>query len=149
MQLKKHQVAILWPNSNFSHNSICHSMCPRDEYSWCKWQLNKLKGTNTHTNKIKLPIFIYNLIKPVFKDLSNDDLLRKCLHGQTQNSSEVFHSIVWTRCPKNIFIVSRTFKAFINSAVIHYNDSGDGIKSVLSYSGLLGLVTIPKLIIKD
>ena len=124
-------------------------MCPRDEYSWCKWQLDKLKGTSTHTNKINLPIFIHNIIKPIFKDLSDDDLLRKCLHDQTQNSNEAFHSILWTRCPKNIFVSRRTFELCINSAIVHYNDGGDGVKSVLSYFGLLGSLTIPKLVLKD
>ena len=74
-------------------------------------------------------------------------MLRKCLHGQTQNSNEAFHSILWPRSPKNIFISRRTFE--INSAVIHYNDGGDRIKSVLSYIGLLRSVTIPKLVIMD
>ena len=141
--------AVLWHCTNFSDNSIRHSMCPRDEHSWCKWQLDKLKGTNTHTNKISLSIFIHNIIRPIFQDLSVDDLLRKCLHGQTQNSNEAFHSILWTRCPKNIFVSRRTFETCINSAIIDYNDGGDGKKSVLSYFGLLGSVTIPKLVLKD
>ena len=38
---------------------------------------------------------------------------------------------------KNIFISRRTFETCINSAVIHYNDGGDVIKSLLSYLGLL------------
>ena len=119
--MKKAIGAVLWHSTNFSDNSIRHSMCPRDEYSWCKWQLDKLKATNTHTNKINLPIFIHNITKPIFKDLPDGDLLRKCLHGQTQNSNEAFHSILWTRCPKNIFVSRRTFELCINSAIVHYD----------------------------
>ena len=96
--MKKAIGAVLWHSTNFSDNSTCHSMCPRDEYSWCKWQLDKLKVISTHTN---------------------------------MNTSR------------------RTFELCINSAIVHYNDSGDGVKSVLSYFGLLGSLTIPKLVLKD
>jgi hypothetical protein len=32
-------------------------------------------------------------IEPVFRDLASEDLLKKCLHGRTQNTSESVNSL--------------------------------------------------------
>ena len=60
-----------------------------------------------------------------------------------------FNSIIWTRCPKSIFISRSTFEIGINSAVIHYNDGGNGIKAVFSHFGLSGKVTFEKFANRD
>ena len=59
-------------------------------------------------------------------DLSSDTLLRKCLHGETQNANECLNFIVWTRCPKNTFVSKPVFQMAIHSAVLHFNDGTDG-----------------------
>jgi len=43
---------------------------------------------------------VFNAIKPVYEELSSDDLLSRCLGGFTQNSNESFNSAVWTIAPK-------------------------------------------------
>ena len=75
--------------------------------------------------------------------------LNKCLHGETQNTNEAFNSVVWTRCPKNIFIGRRTFELSLNSAVLHYNDGSNGMQAVLNYFGLNGKATVVKSIERD
>ena len=64
--------------------------------------------------------------------ISDNRKSRKGLAHNLEISCESFYSILWTRCPKNIFVSRRTFEICINSAIIHYNDGGDGIKSILS-----------------
>ena len=76
-------------------------------------------------------------------DLSADSLLQICLHGETQNVNECLNSIVWTRCP-NVFVCRRTFQIGIHSAVLHFNDSTNGVKAVLAKYGLSGKVTKSK-----
>ena len=56
-------------------------MCPRTSDSWCKFQADKVNNTNLYKYKPGLPAIIRDTIKPVFMDLSNDNLLKKCLHG--------------------------------------------------------------------
>ena len=34
------------------------------------------------------------MLKPIFTDLSSDELLKKCQHGKTQNANEGIHSIL-------------------------------------------------------
>ena len=142
--MKKAVGAILWHCTAFSVPDERHSMCPRDANTWCKWQLGKINGTSIYKDKISIPMAIHTIIKPIFNALSADDLLKKCMHGQTQNTNEAFNSIVSTRCPKNIFISRPTFEIGINSAVIHYNGGGNGIKSVFSHFGLSGKVSYEK-----
>jgi hypothetical protein len=40
------------------------------------------------------------VIKPIFKDLANTELLRKCVQGYTQNANESLNNVIWKFCPK-------------------------------------------------
>ena len=76
-------------------------------------------------------------------------MLKKCLHGETQNSNEALNSLIWTRCPKNIFVNRKSFEIGINPPVLHFNDGHNGIKSVLRHFGLSGKVFMEKSKQKD
>ncbi len=41
-------------------------------------------------------------IRPIYEDLSRDDLLERCLDGHTQNANESFNTIVWRLAPKHL-----------------------------------------------
>ncbi|GFV92011.1 uncharacterized protein TNCV_1894471 [Trichonephila clavipes] len=49
------------------------------------WQ-NCLGETYHHRNS--LPVDVVEAMRPVFRDLANPELLKKCLHGGTQNPNE-------------------------------------------------------------
>ena len=38
----------------------------------------------------------------MYQDLSNDDLLTRCLGGHTQNANESFNSTLWRMAPKHL-----------------------------------------------
>ncbi|XP_065676012.1 uncharacterized protein LOC136092192 [Hydra vulgaris] len=88
--------AVLFHSSDIEDENICHQFCPRTKTSWCLWQSDKL----TYQKKLSLPLAIHKVLIPIFKDLSNQDLLKKCLHGQTQNN-ESLNGVIWKRCPKD------------------------------------------------
>ena len=46
----------------------------------------------------------------IFSDLSDDNLLRKCLHGKTQNQNKSFNRLIWRRTPKDCFVKMTTFE---------------------------------------
>ena len=73
------------------------------------------------------------MIKPIFKDLSSDELLSKCLHGKTQNANESINNIIWQKCPKNNFVQRDTLQCGVNSAVIQFNEGPCGVHDVLKY----------------
>ena len=64
-------------------------------------------------------------------DLSNDNLLKKCLHGQTQNNNESLNGVIWKRCPKDVFVGRSTLEMGVASAVISFNDGQSGILKVM------------------
>ena len=74
--------------------------------------------------------FIHDIIEPIFRRLSSDDLLSKCLHGQTQNGNESLNNLMWTKCPKNTFVERPIIEMGVNSAVVDYNEDSTGIFSI-------------------
>ena len=80
-EFKKAIGAVLFQCSEALDLNILHSMCPRTSDSCCKFQADKVNNTNLYKYKPGLPAIIRDTIKPVFMDLSNDHLSKKCLHG--------------------------------------------------------------------
>ncbi|GFX86250.1 uncharacterized protein LOC101238613 [Trichonephila clavipes] len=74
---------------------------------------------------------IINQIKPTYLKLCNETLLKKCLHGKTQNCNESYNNILWNIVPKNIFIGLETFRLGALLALILYNSGYAGILSVI------------------
>ncbi|ELU15012.1 hypothetical protein CAPTEDRAFT_207745 [Capitella teleta] len=68
-----------------------------------------------------LPKFVVDAIKPVFEALTKDDLLKKCLHGGSQNPNESFHHLIWERCPKTVFVGRRRLELGVFDAVLVFN----------------------------
>ncbi|GFT35868.1 uncharacterized protein TNCV_2154291 [Trichonephila clavipes] len=50
------------------------------------------------------------------------DLLKKCLHGRTQNPNESFNKCIWERIPKTVFVGIETLKFGVMDAVICFKD---------------------------
>ena len=58
----------------------------------------------------------------MFLELSDENLLSKCLHGKTQNSNESINGVIWKRCPKDVFVGRKVLEMGVASAVISFND---------------------------
>ena len=93
-------------------------------------------------NTINIPVNIFHIIKPVFQDLSEEELLSKYLHSHTQNTNEALKYIICTRCPKNIFVGRRTLEIGVNSAILIFNDGSIGLLDVLNYFDLSELFAL-------
>ena len=70
--------------------------------------------------------------------LHSDDLLKKCLHGQTQNPNESFNNIIWTKYPKAIHVSRAVLEMSVNSAVLEFNEGSHGVNGVYSHFGFPG-----------
>ena len=68
---------------------------------------------------------------------SDDKLLERCMHGKTQNNNECLNSVVWKRCPKEIFVGFHTLQMGVCSAIIGFNDGISGVLDVMINYGLL------------
>ena len=118
--IRKATGAVLYNCTDFRNQDYKHSMCPNDENSWYKYQLDKINGTQKYKNTINIPVNIFHIIKPIFQDLSKEEFLSKCSHGQTQNTNKALNTIIWTRCLKNIFVGRRTLELRINSVILNF-----------------------------
>jgi len=72
-----------------------HLYCPEGANSWCEYQRLKVeKKESTFEHPVIFDEETIKLLKSVYDDLSNDDLLRRCLGGNTQNNNESFNHCV-------------------------------------------------------
>ena len=77
-----------------------HHLCPTGPASWCDWQKAKSTGEK-YVYKPGLPADVIDAIKPIYEDLTNADLLERCMGAYTQNSNESFNQLVWKIAPKS------------------------------------------------
>ena len=98
-----------------------HVHCPDGEASWCGFKRDIANGTTLYKHGAGLPMDVIKHVKPVFEELSDDKLLRKCLHGKTQNQNESYNSTIWHRIPKSIFVSATTFQLGVYDAAAHFN----------------------------
>ena len=103
-ELKNAIGAVLFHCSEASNLDTRHQMCSHSSVSWCKFQADKIDNTSLYKNNPGLPSVVRDAIKPIFMGLSDDNLLKKYLHGQTQNNHESLYGVIWKRCPKDVFI---------------------------------------------
>ncbi|GBM16058.1 hypothetical protein AVEN_163104-1 [Araneus ventricosus] len=79
-----------------------HGFCPIGEDSWRGFKKAEATGS-TYKYKNNLPVSVVEAMRPVFRDLSHPDLLKKCVHGNTQNPNESVNNVIWSRVPKSTF----------------------------------------------
>ena len=133
--MKKAVAAVLFHCTDLQ-DAERHKFCPRTATSWCKWQRDTVNQTASYKPKVNLPVCIKDILEPIFKDLSTDDLLSKCLHGRTQNANESFNQILWNKCPKTVFVGRTSLELGVSSAVIAFNEGAKGLCKVLENLGI-------------
>ncbi|XP_011859766.1 PREDICTED: uncharacterized protein LOC105557195 [Vollenhovia emeryi] len=114
-----------------------HDYCPPGEDSWCSWQKSKAIGTlDEYQHKIPLPLIVQDAIRPIYEDLSSDELLKRCEGGFTQNSNESPNSVIWSMAPKTNSNGAEIVKIASYVAASTFND---GYKSILLIMNVLQL----------
>ncbi|GFW15752.1 uncharacterized protein TNCV_3582501 [Trichonephila clavipes] len=105
-----------------------HSKCPAGENSWCFYQSAIANGEkpNNHKLNVGTPInekFLTKIL-PIYQRLASNELLERCIRCGTQNANESLHSMIWAKCPKEIFVNKRRVKRAVTEAVCEYNKGG-------------------------
>ena len=130
-EMRKAVGAVLYHCSESSSEETRHLYCPKDKGTWCKWQKDKLTGENKCNGKVSIPKAIKETLLPIFKDLSDPQLLVKCLHAQTQNVNELLNRIIWQKCPKILLVLRQVLEIGASSAVLQYNGGAGAIINVM------------------
>ena len=133
--MKKAILGTLFHCASSKENNY-HAHCPQGKDSWCGFQVDKAENTKKYKPGSGLPLKVIAELKPVFAKLSDDDLLRKCLHGKTQNQNESFNRVIWDRVPKSHYIGRDIFEAGVYDAVAHFNEGSIATCLVLEKLGL-------------
>lgn len=60
-------------------------------------------------------------LEPLFRQLSNDALLKQCSDGIVQNSNESLHAMIWDRVPKNQHALMRSTERGVAEAISRFN----------------------------
>ena len=116
--LRKVMAAVLYYCSEAPSLEAQHQFFPTGVDSWCRYHDDK----ETYKPKPGLPAAIREFIRPLFVELSDENLLSKCLHGKTRNSNESINGVIWKRCPKDVFVGRKVLEMGVASAVISFND---------------------------
>ena len=121
-EMKKAAGAILRHRIGMKDTEVRHQFCPKGDPV-----VSNIKEIKSHWRKkqktnLNIPKWIHDVIKSAFIELSSDNLLSKCLHGGKQNSNQSLHSIVWLKCPQNVFAESQTLEIGVFSVVIELNE---------------------------
>ena len=80
-------------------------------------------------------------MEPIFKQLSDPDLLKRVQRGDSQNPNEALHSLIWRRAPKHIFASPQIIRVSTALAVIHRNVGNVGLVRVMEHMGITNLDT--------
>lgn len=110
-----------------------HTYCPKSSDSWCQYQRDQHNNTNLHKPGPGLDDDVIKEVKPIYSDLTKDQELSKCLHGQTQNANESFNATIWDRAPKANYCALSTLKLCVYDAVASYNYGGLATIDIFSY----------------
>ncbi|EFN76248.1 hypothetical protein EAI_16696 [Harpegnathos saltator] len=79
---------------------------------------------------------VFNAVKPIYEELSRDELLSRCLGGFTQNSNECFNSVLWALAPKSMSSGKKIVDIAADIAVCNFND---GLHSIMDIIQTLNL----------
>lgn len=107
-------------------NEPRHQNCPEGENSWSFFQKDKAnnKVPRKHKDAIKTTInrTVYNHGLPLYHRLLTDNLLNRCSCGQMQNANESLHGLIWSKCPKSMFLSKRKIETLVSEGVSPYNE---------------------------
>ena len=127
--MKKAIGAVVYHCSEAANVEARHMLCSKKPNTGCKYQAAKIHGT-VYTGKPGLPKIVCEAIMPTFQELSDDTLLKRCLHGFKQNNNESINGIIWKRLPKDVFVGRTAIEIRICSAVVCFNDGDVGFSKI-------------------
>ena len=94
---------------------------PKGEESRCFSKRAVATGERCPSHVAEIPHDDRSGIKQIYKDLTNEDLLKSCIKGRTQNANKSLHSKLWLKCSKNQFAGFKKVTFFTQVTVLDHN----------------------------
>ena len=86
-----------------------------------------------HEENIRHPL-AYDVVEamlPVYTRMSDPNLLKRLAKAKTQNPNECLHSVLWSRCPKTVFVGRHKVQGAAASAIAVYNEGASQLTSLM------------------
>lgn len=109
------------------HNRCCPS--------WCWYRKVKESGqapeSHKHHSKNFLSREVGKKLIPVYHRMSSDSLLQRMQLGGTQNANICLNSVIWSRCPKTVFVGKNRVQAVASMAISTFNEGASTMLAVM------------------
>ena len=123
-----------------TNDSPAHEDCPDGLESWCFYKKAVSKGLPPPNHDLHMGShispFVAKYIEHVYERLSDEELLSKCVEGLSQNVNESIHSLIWSRCPKHIFVGRKRLEVSVSVGVGEFNKGAQASQNFLEALGL-------------
>ena len=109
-----------------SNENPKHEYCPSGEDSWCFYKKTESldqEPPNHENMKVKMLLNDdeSNRVQEVYKSLTTDQLMGRCLKGRTQNANESVHSKLWSKKHKTKFCGLPSLQHAARTTVAEHN----------------------------
>ena len=112
-----------------------HTRCPPGSESWCFFQGALAEGTEPgpHAEHLRHPLAyeVAEAMLPIYTRMSDPNLMQRLAKGKTQNPNECLHSVVWSRCPKTVFVGRHKLHGAVASAVSAFNTGASQLTDLM------------------
>lgn len=111
-----------------------HTRCPDGAESWCFYKRAQALGQApaSHSQmKTALSREVAAKLLPVYHRFSSRNLLGRVMHGKTQNNNESLHGLIWSHCPKTVFVGATRLQAAVGEAISKFNRGNSHLADVM------------------
>ncbi|XP_077561420.1 uncharacterized protein LOC144177720 [Haemaphysalis longicornis] len=119
-----------------SNEANVHKFCPSGDESWCKHKRAEALGEPAPDHTPLLTRAQGKALLPIYKRLTDAQLLTRCLQGKTQNAAESLNSKIWMLCPKTRFASRTVVETATALAVLWFNRGHTSFEQVLQELGI-------------
>ncbi|KAL7298547.1 hypothetical protein TKK_0008323 [Trichogramma kaykai] len=115
-----------------------HEKCPQGSESWCPWQRASAEKSLKKFKHDYKPFLDDDLaaIKPIYKELSSDKLLERCVGGFTQNNNESYNQLIWKITPKILPAGSKIVEIAAYTAACMFNRGTEALLAIMYSMGM-------------
>ena len=104
-----------------------HQRCPEGVDSKCFYQKALARGEQPgshqdHPSHTALSREVAEKMLPVYRRMSDENLLQRMNHGGTQNTNECLNPTIWAHCPKTLFWRLKHIEGSVARAVCVFNE---------------------------
>ena len=118
-----------------------HRRCPYGPDSWCIFNKSVALGLPMPLHEAKtvgtlLDRDVAQELIPIYKRMTDDNLLLRMTTGGTQNANESLNSLIWLYCPKTQFVGHQKVVCAVQSAVCRFNGGATATTERMRYLGI-------------